>query len=227
MHTLTRSEQDYLKALYALAPDGERVATSRLAAQLAVSAPSVTRMLAKLAASRLVSHAPRAGARLTARGRDQAIAIVRRHRILETFLARVLKLDWAEVHADAEILEHHISERVLAAIDRLMGHPREDPHGHLIPDRAGRMRPRALRPLSALSRGARATVREIRDHDPDGRRLAHWKRAGLVPGARVVLREVRELDDVYEIQVGGRLLVTGSEGLEGVMVEPARDHRAR
>src|SRR5712692_5089178 len=142
MAKLTRSKQDYLKALYALGRGGEPVATSRLAAQLAVSPPSVTHM-------------------------------VRRHRILETFLVRVLGLDWSEVHADAEILEHHISDRVLEAIDRLVGHPAEDPHGHPIPDRQGHLRRRALEPLSTLPRGARATVREIRD--ADGRRMARWK----------------------------------------------------
>src|SRR5439155_5703266 len=94
MPTLPRSRQDYLKALYALAPDGGGVATSRLAARLGVSAPSVTNMLGRLAAERLVTHAPRAGARLTPRGRRLAIDIVRRHRILETFLVRVLGLDW-------------------------------------------------------------------------------------------------------------------------------------
>src|SRR5437016_13570571 len=104
---LSRSRQDYLKALYGLAPEGGVVSTSRLAARLAVSAPSVTNMLGKLARERLVAYTPRAGARLTAAGRAQALALVRRHRILETFLVRVLGLDWAEVHADAEELEHH------------------------------------------------------------------------------------------------------------------------
>jgi len=85
----------------------------RLATQLGVSPPSVTHMLARLAVEGLVSHRPRAGARLTAKGRRAALEMVRRHRILETFLVRVLKLDWAEVHEDAEVLEHHISDRVL------------------------------------------------------------------------------------------------------------------
>jgi DtxR family Mn-dependent transcriptional regulator len=137
---LTRSKQDYLKALLALAPAGEAVRTSRLAGRLKVSAPSVTNMLARLAQERLVTHRPRAGARLTARGRRAAIEIVRRHRILETFLVRVLELDGSEVHADAEILEHHVSDRVLVAIDRLAGHPDRDPHGRPIPDARGRMR---------------------------------------------------------------------------------------
>ena len=214
---LTRSKQDYLKALYALGPGGEAVPTSALAARLGVSAPSVTNMLGRLSAERLVRHAPRAGARLTPRGRREALEIVRRHRLLETFLVQVLGLDWTEVHADAEVLEHHISDRVLAAIDRLVGHPLEDPHGHPIPDARGQMRRRPLRPLGTLDRGARATVREIRD--ADHRRMGRWKEVGLVPGAEVQVREVSRLDDVIVLDVSGRRLVTGSEGLDGVLVE--------
>jgi DtxR family Mn-dependent transcriptional regulator len=231
MGTLSRSRQDYLKALFALDRGDRPVPTSRLAAQLGVSAPSVTNMLARLAEERLVKHVPRGGARLTARGRREALEMVRRHRILETFLVRVLGLDWSEVHADAEVLEHHISPRVLDAIDRLIGHPHEDPHGHPIPDRAGRMRRRTLVPLARLAAGARAVVREIRD--ADGGRMGRWKAAGLVPGAAVRMREVRPLDDVFDLEVAGRRLVTGSEGLEGILVEaqggagralPARRH---
>jgi DtxR family Mn-dependent transcriptional regulator len=217
MPALTRSEQDYLKALYALAPEGEAVATSRLARRLALSAPSVTNMLGKLAAAKLVTHTPRAGARLTASGRKQALEMVRRHRILETFLVRVLGFDWSEVHSDAEVLEHHISDRVLDAIDRLVGHPHEDPHGHPIPDRQGRVRERELLPLAQLRSGSRAVVRELRE--ADGARMAHWKHVGLVPGARVRVRTIRPLDDVFELEVSHKRLVTGSEGLEGVMVE--------
>jgi DtxR family Mn-dependent transcriptional regulator len=217
MSRLSRSRQDYLKALYALAPEGESVPTSHLARRLGVSAPSVTAMLGRLTAERLVSHTPRAGARLTASGRRAALEMVRRHRILETFLVRVLGLDWAEVHEDAEVLEHHISDRVLEAIDRLTGHPSEDPHGHPIPDAHGRLAQRALTPLAELPSGATATVRELRDADPP--RMARWKEVGLVPGAEVRVREVRALDDVFELDVAGRRLVTGSEGLDGVLVQ--------
>jgi len=214
---LSRSRQDYLKSLYALAPEGGAVTTSRLAARLGVSPPSVTNMLGALARERLVAYAPRAGARLTPAGRVEALALVRRHRILETFLVRVLGLDWAEVHEDAEELEHHVSERVLEALDRLVGHPHEDPHGHAIPDRRGRMPRRALQPLIELSSGARATVREIRDRDR--RRMARWKQAGIVPGARLHVRVVRPLDDIVELDIEGRPLVVGRTSLEGVMVE--------
>ena len=229
MPALSRSRQDYLKELYALAPGGESVSTSSLARRLAVSPPSVTNMLARLAREKLVSHTPRGGARLTAEGRRQAIAMVQRHRIIESFLVQVLGLDWAEVHEDAEVLEHHISERVLAAMDRLAGHPHEDPHGHPIPDAQGRIARRDLTALSRVEAGAQATVREIRDADAE--RLAHWKRVGLVPGAVVRVHAVRALEDVFDIEVKGRRLITGSEGLDGVMVEtggrrPARRRRA-
>lgn len=223
MPRLTRSRQDYLKALFALETPDAPVATSDLAAHLGVAAPSVTAMLRHLTAARLVAYAPRAGARLTAVGRRKALDIVRRHRILETFLVRVLHLDWSQVHEDAEVLEHHISDRVLDAIDRLVGHPAEDPHGHPIPDRRGRMARRTLRPLAKLERGTPATVREIREVEP--RRMARWKEVGLVPGAHVVIRDFHSLEDVFELDVEGRTLVTGSEGLEGVLVEVVRaDH---
>lgn len=220
---LTRSRQDYLKALYALSPGGEPVTTSCLARRLGVSAPSVTNMLARLASERLVDYAPRAGAGLTARGKREALDMVRRHRILETFLVRVLGLDWSEVHEDAEVLEHHVSDRVLLAIDRLIGHPEEDPHGHPIPDSQGRVRRRALVPLSAVTGGEAVRVREIRD--ADARRLARWKELGVVPGARVKVRDVRSSDGVTELEVAGRPIVIGHGVLEGILVERTRRSR--
>ena len=222
-NALSRSEQDYLKALYALTPGGAAAPTSHLARRLAVSAPSVTKMLGRLAAARLVQHTPRAGARLTREGERAALSILRRHRILEAVLVRVLGLDWAEAHDEAEVLEHGVSDRVLAAIDRLIEHPSEDPHGHPIPDANGRLRRRALAPLASLGAGASGTVREIRDRDRA--RMARWKETGLVPGARVRMRAVRPVDDVFELEVDGRRMVTGSEGLDGVLIESAAPSR--
>ena len=220
---LTRSKEDYIKALFVLGESADRVATSQIAAHLAVSAPSVTNMLGRLTEEGLVWHESRSGARLTEKGRKAALVLVRRHRILETFLVRILGLDWSQVHQDAEVLEHHISDRVLEAIDRLIGHPDEDPHGHLIPDARGRLRSRVLEPLASLPRGARATVREIPDEDE--RRMTRWKQVGLVPGAVLRVSEVKSMEDVFEIEIGGKTLVTGSEGLEGVLVE--REGRKR
>jgi DtxR family Mn-dependent transcriptional regulator len=219
----SRARQDYVKALYATGGPAGVVATSRLAARLGVSTPSATNMLRRLAADGLVRLVPGTGARLSAKGERLAMELVRRHRILETFLVQVLHLDWSEVHEDAEVLEHHISDRVLDAIDRLIGHPREDPHGHPIPDRRGRIAKRTLRPLASLGAGERATVREIRDDDRS--RMNRWKQAGLVPGARVRMTGVDRIGDVFEINVGGEPLVTGSEGVDGVWVEPHDESR--
>jgi DtxR family Mn-dependent transcriptional regulator len=212
--------QDYLKALFALSLVRGAVPTSRLAAHLGVKPPSATNMIERLSAEGLVSHLPRAGARLTASGRREALGIVRRHRILEAFLVRVLGLDLAEVHEDAEVLEHHVSGRLLEAIDRLMHRPTEDPHGHPIPDARGRLAKRSLLPLAALTRGARAKVREI--DDEDARRLARWRQIGLVPGAAVWVREIRPLDGVVELEVAGRRHVISAASLEGVRVQLAR-----
>jgi len=220
MLALTRSRQDYLKALFVLSPTGEAVPTSRLAAHLGVKPPSVTNMVAQLAAVGLVSHSPRAGARLTVRGRREALNIVRRHRILEAFLVGVLALDLAEVHEDAEVLEHHVSDRLLEAIDRFLKRPTEDPHGHPIPDAKGRLAKRALLPLAALAKGARAKVREI--DDEDAARLARWREIGLVPGATVWLRDVRPLDGVVELEVTGRRHVTSISSLDGILVQRMR-----
>jgi DtxR family Mn-dependent transcriptional regulator len=223
MKTATRARQDYVKALYAIGGAKDVVSTSQLAARLHVSMPSATNMLRRLAADGLVRLAPGTGARLSVSGRRLALELVRRHRILETFLVRTLELDWSEAHEDAEVLEHHISDRVLEAIDRLVQHPTEDPHGHPIPDSNGRIAPRALRRIASLVAGEHGTVREIRDGDRA--RMASWKKSGLVPGAGVSMRSVNVLDDVYEVEVNGAKIVTGSEGLDGIWVEAGKKSR--
>ncbi len=223
-HTVSRSRENYLKALLQLGA-GESVSGSALARHLGVSAPSVSNMLARLAEERLVETGPRGPAKLTPAGERAALLVLRRHRLLETFLVRVLELDWSEVHEDAEELEHHVSDRVLDALDRFMEHPTEDPHGHPIPDRHGRLARRRLAPLAALPAGARALVREVRGGGVRGR-LARWKRNGLVPGAKVRMVEANDADGVFTIEIAGRRMVSGREGLDGVMIEPLPRARA-
>ena len=221
---VSRSRENYLKALLPLGA-GQAVTGSVLARHLGVSAPSVSNMLARLAEERLVESGPRGAARLTAAGERAAMLVLRRHRLLETFLVRVLEMDWSDVHEDAEELEHHVSDRVLDAIDRFMGHPTEDPHGHPIPDRQGHLARRRLSPLAALPAGARARVREVRGGGVRGR-LARWKRSGLVPGAQVRMVEVNTADGVYTLEIGGRRVVSGREGLDGVMIETLPRNRS-
>jgi len=220
---LTRSEQDYLKALYALGGAKTRVPMSSLVRRLALSAPSVTQMIARLDDGGLVRHKPRQGARLSAAGTRAALGILRRHRLIETYLVRVLHLDWSAAHEEAEVLEHGVSERVLKALDRQMRHPREDPHGHPIPDARGRLRRRRLEPLAALKRGARGRIGEM--DDADGARLTRWRQIGLVPGAAVHVLELRPLDGVLKLEVAGRRHVMGVASLAGVWVKLLRGGR--
>jgi DtxR family Mn-dependent transcriptional regulator len=220
----SRSRQNYLKALLQLGADAA-VPVSVLARHLHVSAPSVTNMLARLADERLVTLGARGAASLTPEGERTALLVLRRHRILEAFLVNVLELDWSEVHEDAEELEHHVSDRVLEALDRFMRHPTEDPHGHPIPDSRGRLGRRALAPLSALPAGSQARVREVRGGD-DRARMTRWKRSGLVPGAQVRMVRANAEEGVFTLEVAGRRVVAGREGLNGVMIERRSRGRA-
>ncbi|MFQ5845150.1 MAG: metal-dependent transcriptional regulator [Planctomycetota bacterium] len=217
--TVDRSQarEDYLKALYHLGRGGRAVPTSELAEALGVRKPSVSGMLKRLSGEGLVAHQPRHGARLSPAGRVVTMQVVRRHRLLETFLVEILGLDWSEVHEDAEVLEHHLSDRLVAAIDHALGYPPEDPHGHPIPDADGKLPPRDLIPLAALREGEGATVRELRLEGE--RRLRGWEALGFVPGARVQLLEHREMEDVLRFRVGGEEVVTGGEGIDGVFVD--------
>ena len=210
---LTRSREDYLKALFALEGGTRAVQVTPLAKRLHVSAPSATNMLARLAREGLVTRAARGQARLTALGSRRALQTLRRHRVLETYLVQALGLDWAAAHDEAEVLEHAVSDAVLDAMDRQLGRPHEDPHGHPIPDRRGRLAQRALVTLTALPAGAVAVVREV--GDGDGAFMARCRRAGLVPGAHV-----RVLDGGATLEVGGRRLAAAAARFAGVRVEP-------
>ncbi|MHC4954451.1 MAG: metal-dependent transcriptional regulator [Planctomycetota bacterium] len=215
----TAAREDYLKAIHSLSEDLEagRVSTSSLAVRLGVRDPSVTSMLKRLAATGLVDYEPRNGAVLTEAGRLQTMRVIRRHRLLETFLVEMLDLDWSEVHEEAEVLEHHLSERIVDAIDHALGHPTDDPHGRPIPDALGHIPVRALEPLAELPAGASATVRELRSEDTA--HLNRWKEFGLVPGARCEMLERREVEDVMRLRVNGREVLTGTEGVTGVEIE--------
>src|SRR5919112_2246216 len=154
--------QDYLKAIYLLAESpadaSGLVSTTALAQRLEVSAASATNMLKKLDQLGLVAHVPYHGARLTERGRAVALEVVRHHRLLETYLAQALGVPWDQVHAEAEILEHHLSEELEERIAARLGHPTADPHGHPIPTKDLTSPPPPARTLWDTSDGDTATV---------------------------------------------------------------------
>src|SRR5712671_4425890 len=144
----SRAVQDYLKAIHRLGGVEDTVSSVDLAARLQVRAPSVTGMLKRLAEGGWIEYEPGTGAQLTAAGVVEARRVIRRHRLVELFLTRVLGLDWSEVDAEAEALEHAISPRLEQALAVHLGEPVEDPHGHPIPTPEGELTRRDLRELA-------------------------------------------------------------------------------
>ena len=198
----TRSQQDYLKALYLLRGDERPVPTRELAERLGISSPSVSEMVTRLTAQGLVEHDRYRGQQLTREGRKVALELVRHHRLLEMFLVRVLGYSWDEVHDEAERLEHVISEQMEQRIFELLGRPELDPHGHAIPTLAGRVRPVSRRALSQCEVGERIVVAGVSDEDPA--KLREIQRRGLVPGAHITVTGASLFEGPIEIRLRGR-----------------------
>jgi DtxR family Mn-dependent transcriptional regulator len=185
--TSSSAVEDYLKAIYQLQGQDEAVSTTELAHRLHLTPASVTGMIKRLAADDppLVEYERYQGVTLTASGERLALAVVRRHRLLELFLERALNYSWDEVHAEADRLEHAISERLEDRIAAWLGEPATDPHGDPIPTKDGRVAPSACRRLSDLEEGEVGTVASALDEDPAVLRYLAEKR--LVPGATVTV----------------------------------------
>jgi DtxR family Mn-dependent transcriptional regulator len=219
----TRAVQDYLKAIHRLGGADNMVSPVDIAEQLGVRAPSVTGMLKRLAEAKWITYEPGRGARLTERGLAEARRVIRRHRLVELFLTRVLGLDWSEVDAEAEALEHAISPRLEQAIAAHLGEPVEDPHGHLIPSKEGVLTQRELQRLCDFRSGQRAIIREVQDDHPG--RLRRWQELGLVPGATVEIVRFEPLDNLFEVRVDNKLVRLGPEALAGLRGEPTGEPR--
>src|SRR6266851_1241314 len=213
----SRAVQDYLKAIHSLGGAEGVVSPFSVAERLSVRAPSVTGMLKRLAEAGWIRYEPGCGARLTPRGVTEARRVIRRHRLVELFLTRVLGLDWSEVDAEAEALEHAISPRLEQAIAAHLGEPLEDPHGHPIPTPEGGLAQRQLMPLHECVAGQQVIIREVQDDNPE--RLRRWQALGLTPGATVRVLSYQPLDDIYQLQVGDTTIPVGSGGLAGLRGE--------
>ncbi len=180
---LTVAVQDYLKAIYVLESSGERVTTSALAQRMGVSAPSATAMTKRLDELGLVERVPHRGVALTEQGRLGALEVLRHHRLLERYLVDRLGLSLAEVHAEAELLEHALSEELEAKIDEELGFPTHDPHGDPIPDRELRLVHDDKRTLLDLEPGTTCSIARVPDGDSE--LLRYLGELGLVPEASV------------------------------------------
>ena len=177
-------------------------------------------MVKALADSGLVSYEPRFGAKLTKGGEQLALHVLRRHRLVELFLVKVLGLDWSEVHDEAEELEHAISEKVLDKIDKLLGHPSVDPHGDPIPTAKGKVSEERLVPLPESEAGKK--VRIARIVDQDARFLQFLDRAGLKPGVLLTINGRDEQADAISVKVDARSSLTlGTSAAMKILVEEA------
>jgi DtxR family transcriptional regulator, Mn-dependent transcriptional regulator len=199
--------QDYLKALCLLEDEvaAERaISTQLLSSRLGVSAASATNMLNRLDSMGLVRHVPYRGAELTAAGRNVGLEMIRHHRLLETYLAEALGVPWDEVHKEAEVLEHVLSEDLEDRISALLGNPHIDPHGHPIPGKDGSMPRTSNRRLWDVSDGERVEVERVSDAQAEA--LRYLGGAGIRPGS--------EVEVLNRGPVGGPLFVRVEGGSE-------------
>lgn len=215
----SRAAEDYLKAIYKLQQvTSSSVSTSQLAGELERSAASVTSMVKSLAERELVEHVPYYGVRLTGDGESAALRIIRRHRVIESYLIEKLGYRWDGVHAEAERLEHAASDDLIDRMARAMGDPAFDPHGSPIPSAEGDIEERTITRLTDMQAEVPAVVREVADEDPE--RLRKAGALGLFPGTRVVVcREEGRGEEDLTVRVGGEARTVDEELAEAISVE--------
>ena len=213
----TPAVQDYAKAIYRLEARSGSATTNDLAAELDVRPASVSGMLKKLDALGLVRHEPYRGVRLTEQGRRVALEVIRHHRLLELFLVETLGMSWDEVHAEAEVLEHVLSEELEELIAAKLGNPTLDPHGDPIPSRALTVSEPATKTLDLLETGEQATFVRISDSDPEMLRFLGAR--GIVPGTVLELIERQPFDGPLYVRAGGDVHVLGASLARAMRVE--------
>lgn len=217
--TLSTTTQDYLKVIWALGERGDPVTTKALAERLGVTAATVSQTIRKLVDQGLVVHEPFAAIDLSELGREHALQMVRRHRLLETFLTTTLGYPWDEVHDEAEVLEHAVSEMMIDRIDALLGHPTHDPHGDLIPSPQGELGDDESHPLPALP--ADSDARIVRVSDTDSELLRYCAEHGLVPGALIRIEHSDPFSDTVRVRVGDRpSIALGARAAGAVFARP-------
>lgn len=217
----TSTVENYLKAILVRTTDADSVvSTGSIADALGVTPGTITTMVKSLAAQGLLEHQPREGVRLTPEGRSHALAVVRKHRLVETFLVQVLKMDWKEVHEEAEALEHAISDRVLVRIDAILGHPAADPHGDPIPGAKSHQLEHG-KGVTLATCLAHENYRVERIVDQSAPFLEFIQRTGLKPGARVRVRERDPASGVVRCELKGAEATLGLPEASKIEVRPA------
>jgi len=214
--------ENYLKQIYLeqQAVGADLVPMGRLATAMAVTPGTATTMIKALAEANLVNYEPRTGVRLTRPGEQLALHVLRRHRLVELFLVKVLGLDWSEVHEEAEELEHAVSDKVLERMDQVLGHPSVDPHGDPIPSAKGKVDESRHGSLADCALNKPCRIARVLDQDPAF--LQFVERCGLMPGVNVTV-EVRDAlaDAVWVRPKDRRPLTLGTAAAAKILVESA------
>lgn len=207
--SMTRSVEDYLKAIYRLSDQGQHATTSEIANHLGLSAPSVTGMVKRLSELGLVTHEPYKGVSLTAEGRKGALRMLRRHRVIEAYLVAFLGYGWETVHDEAERMEHGVSDQLIDRMAAALGNPTVDPHGDPIPGADGSIDDSRYQPLTKLETGQIVEIRQVATNEPE--RLRYLGQLGLLPGTRITIENREPFDGPITVRAGNLSQILGSE----------------
>lgn len=198
---LSYTEENYLKAIYHLSSGGSKaVLTNEIAEVMKTKAASVTDMIKKLSAKNFISYERYYGVKITRQGKGEALMVIRKHRLWETFLVQKLNFDWDEVHEVAEQLEHIQSPLLIQKLDEYLGFPKTDPHGEPIPDKNGKVNIQAQTPLNELLPGNKGIIMSVKDSDSS--LLKYLNKIGAVPGRKIKVINKVEYDESLEIEIG-------------------------
>jgi DtxR family Mn-dependent transcriptional regulator len=213
--------ENYLKAIHqgqsALGPDQRLVPMGQVAVALGVTPGTATTMVKALAESGLAEYEPYSGVRLSASGERLAGLVLRRHRLVELFLVQVMGMSWADVHDEAEQLEHAVSERLIDRIDEMLGRPTHDPHGDPIPDQDGGITTRHLESLLTCALRTALKVTRITDQDPAFLRFIESN--GLKPGERIEVTSRDDAADAVVLRLKDRPITIGARAASKLLVE--------
>jgi DtxR family transcriptional regulator, Mn-dependent transcriptional regulator len=214
---LSLTEENYLKAIYHLSDGGSKsVLTNDLAAAMNTKAASVTDMIKKLSAKTVISYEKYYGVNVTLKGKNEALMVIRKHRLWETFLVEKLGFSWDEVHDVAEQLEHINSPRLIEKLDEFLGFPKVDPHGDPIPDHKGKIKVLPLVAIDQLNIGYQGKITAVKDSDSN--LLKYLDKIGAKPGIKLKILGKETYDDSMEVLIDDHRVFISKEVSQNILV---------